>query len=325
MTPTPHDAYFKATFSSPERAAELLRSVLDPRLSARIDWTSLVHESGSFVDEGLREQHADLLFRATLDGQDIRIYLLLEHQSGPDRWMVLWLLRYMVGIWVAHVDADKQARKLPPILPAVIHHGDRGWTADTSFASLVDIPADLPALAAYTPNFRFALADLATVDADDLRRGAGSAGLRMALLALKETRVATDLRRLLLGWASLLNELEREPDGPHALRRTFSYLLTVRDAQEFAALDVRTLGLGRTSEDIMETREAFLLRTGREQGREEGREEALQSMLLGLLRLKFTSVPPAVVARVESADVDHLTRWSMRILTADTLEAVFAD
>jgi predicted transposase/invertase (TIGR01784 family) len=324
VTPTPHDAYFKSTFSAPERAAELLRSVLDPRLAERIDWTTLVHESGSFVDEDLREQHADLLFRATLDGREIRIYLLLEHQSAPDRWMVLWLLRYMVRSWVAHVDADRQARKLPPILPAVIHHGDRGWTADTSFAALVDIPADLPALAAYTPNFRFALADLATVDADDLRRGAGSAEMRMALLALKEARIADDLRRLLLGWAGLLNELERDPDGPDALHRLFSYLLTVRDAQEFTKLDFRSLGLGKTGEDIMETREAFLIRKGREEEREESLQR-MQRLFLSQLRLKFSHVPHVVVTRVEAADVDSLTRWSLRILTAGTLDAVFAD
>jgi hypothetical protein len=41
MTHTPHDALFKAVFSSPEHAEAELRAVLPPRLSRRIDWSTL--------------------------------------------------------------------------------------------------------------------------------------------------------------------------------------------------------------------------------------------------------------------------------------------
>lgn len=311
---TPHDALFKSMFSRPERAAELLRTFLAPELSARIDWSSLTLQSGSFVDEDLRAQHADLLFRARLDGRDIRIYFLLEHQSTADRWISLWLLRYMVRIWVAHVDADKQARHLPPILPAVLHHGDRGWTIDTDFTALFDLP---DGLAAFIPRFRYALADLTTIDADTLRsRRSGSAAVRMALLALKEARAADDLQQLLLGWAGVLNELEREPDGPDAIQRVFRYLWQTRDTREFRRIDLEALGLGKTSEAIM-THEAYLLNKGREQGQ--------QTFFLGLLRSKFSGVTPTVVTRVESADPDTLQRWGVRILVAATLDEVFAD
>lgn len=75
----------------------------------------------------------------------------------------------------------------------------------------------------------------------------------------------------------------------------------------------------------METREAFLIRQGREEGLAQGRLEGQQRLLLGVLRSKFSLLPHAVVTRVESADNDQLTRWTARILTADTLDAVFAD
>jgi predicted transposase YdaD len=140
MTPTPHDALFRSTFSHPGRAAELLRSFLDPDLCSRIDWPGLTLQSGSFVDEQLRAQHTDLLFTARLDDRELRIYLLLEHQSNPDRWIALWLLRYMVRIWVAHVDAHPRTLRLPLILPAVIHHGEKAWTIDPTFSALFDIP-----------------------------------------------------------------------------------------------------------------------------------------------------------------------------------------
>ncbi|WP_437756114.1 Rpn family recombination-promoting nuclease/putative transposase [Sorangium sp. So ce1389] len=41
MTPTPHDALFKATFSQPEHAAAALREVLPAAVAARIDFATL--------------------------------------------------------------------------------------------------------------------------------------------------------------------------------------------------------------------------------------------------------------------------------------------
>jgi predicted transposase/invertase (TIGR01784 family) len=313
VTPTPHDALFRSTFSHPARAGELLRTFLDPDLCSRIDWTGLVLQSGSFVDEQLRAQHTDLLFTARLDDRELRIYLLLEHQSAPDRWISLWLLRYMVSIWVAHVDAHPRTRRLPPILPAVIHHGEKTWTIDPAFSALFDIP---DGFTNFIPQFQYALADLATIDADTLRTRAGSAAVRMALLALKETRAAEDLKRLLLGWAAVLNELERHPEGPHVIDHVFRYLYAVRDNEEFTRIDISTLGLGKASEAIM-TRETYLINKGIEQGE--------QRIILNLLRGKFELLPTTVVHRIESADSDTLQRWAMRLLAARTLDEVFAD
>ncbi|MFO0714458.1 MAG: Rpn family recombination-promoting nuclease/putative transposase [Sandaracinus sp.] len=63
MTHTPHDALFKAVFSSPEHAEAELRAVLPARLARRIDWSTLALAGGSFVDEALKERHSDLLQR----------------------------------------------------------------------------------------------------------------------------------------------------------------------------------------------------------------------------------------------------------------------
>jgi hypothetical protein len=59
--------------------------------------------------------------------------------------------------------------------------------------------------------------------------------------------------------------------------------------------------------------------------REEGRREGEAEMLLRLLRLRFGSVPTEVTTRVTTADPETLLRWSERVLSAPTLEAVFAE
>ena len=64
---------------------------------------------------------------------------------------------------------------------------------------------------------------------------------------------------------------------------------------------------------------------GREAGRLEGRREGEAEMLLRLLRLRFGTVPTEVTTRVTTADPEALLRWSERVLSAPTVEAVFAE
>ncbi|MEO6594013.1 MAG: Rpn family recombination-promoting nuclease/putative transposase [Planctomycetota bacterium] len=114
----PHDALFRAALGDPERAAELLRSVLSPDLIAAIDWTSLRRIDATFIDEALRHQQADLLFAATIGGREALIYLLLEHKSGDVRFTAFQLTRYIVRIWEQFRRDLPNATHLPPILPS---------------------------------------------------------------------------------------------------------------------------------------------------------------------------------------------------------------
>ena len=56
------------------------------------------------------------------------LYLLFEHQSRPDRWITLRLLRYCCRIWENDRRARPKARYLRPVLPLVFYQGKRHWT-----------------------------------------------------------------------------------------------------------------------------------------------------------------------------------------------------
>ncbi len=57
---------------------------------------------------------------------------------------------------------------------------------------------------------------------------------------------------------------------------------------------------------------------------EEGRQEARTAVFFDLLATKFGDVPERARERVRVAGADELTRWTRNLLTADTLDAVFA-
>lgn len=327
MTPTPHDALFKATFSIPGRAAELLRVALGPELAAQIDWSSLAPESTSFIDDTLREQHADLLFTVRLGEHTLCPYLLLEHKSTPERWTGFQVLKYVLRIWDGRLSADPRLTALPPVLAVVLYNGDRSWSFASDFQALVDIPPGGEFLREYNPQFRFVFVDLSAMDGEALRTHDTSASVRLTLLALTETRAAGDVQTLVAGWIGLMRELMRDPHDVATIRHIFSYLYAVRGKAEFGRLDLRALDFPE-GEAIMETMaEALInkgLQKGLQEGRQEGRQEGHAELFIRLLRRKFPQVAAARVALAEAADIATIDRWSDQLLTAATVDEVFA-
>ncbi len=173
----PHDALFKKTFANPEHALGELRAILPRRVSECIDWPTLALCPGSFVDDDLDKRHTDLLYTASLEsGDQVYLYLLFEHQSGCDPLMAYRLLIYMARIWERCLADDENARRLPPIIPLVLYHGNAAWSAATDFTALIDAPPDvLDALGDFVPSFRYLVDDLGTQPDDALRQRATTA------------------------------------------------------------------------------------------------------------------------------------------------------
>jgi hypothetical protein len=61
-------------------------------------------------------------------------------------------------------------------------------------------------------------------------------------------------------------------------------------------------------------------RLAKEEGREEGRLEGEISILKRLLQSRFGELPPWAQERLDSADLEVVTKWSNRLLAAPTLE-----
>jgi predicted transposase/invertase (TIGR01784 family) len=315
MTMTPHDSLFKETFKDPRRAAEELRHVLAPELARNIDFTTLAVEPGEFVDEELRERHTDLLFSAVIAGTKIRIYVLFEHQSSVDPWLPLRLLSYMLRIWEEVRKKQPESRTLPAIVPVVLHHSDTGWRAATRFEALLELPAEAPAaLLEHVPKFRFALDDLSHDEAIAAREM--TAYTRLVLSALREAR-RKEINELLRSLYALMRGSSGEITAGERERQVFwVYLFRVRGAGEFATAD-RSL-LDPVQEETMQTIAEMLEEKGRQEGRQEG-----QQMLLGMLAQRFGELPEAVGRRVMTADAESLKRWSLRLMSARSLDEVF--
>jgi hypothetical protein len=104
--------------------------------------------------------------------------------------------------------------------PLVVHHSEGGWTGELAFEALLAIDPELfDVLAPYVPRFRFLLEDLCGMSEEALHRRAMSALGRLALWCLKNARSPEEVARRMQGWADLVREVGRAPNGMAALVR----------------------------------------------------------------------------------------------------------
>ena len=182
----PHDKYFRSVFSNPEDAASLLRAYVPQSLGRTLKWATLTMLPGRFVSADWRGSEADLLFSVEREATDtpVLLYVLLEHQSSPDRWMRLRLLNYCVQVWLQWRSTHERELRLPLIVPLVFYQGAGPWPHDGELAELF---GSAPLEWRWVPRFHHLLIEQTRQDAESAR---GAPVARLAQIAIRARHAA---------------------------------------------------------------------------------------------------------------------------------------
>lgn len=325
MSSSPHDALFKAVFGQPEHARGALQSVMPAAVAEALDWPSLAHCPGSFVDPVLKTLHSDLLFSiAWRDVGDALVYLLFEHQSTTDALMAFRLLRYLVRIWERWLNDHPNAKALPAIVPIVLYHGAEPWSVPLAFEALCGVPESVrPALAPHLVRFAYLIDDLSEIPDDRLRTRVMSGLGRLVEACFKHARTRADLLDILAGWADVVRDVIRAPSGLEALELLMRYILVVNDHVDRETLQTFLERVaGPEAKDIIMTAGERLIQQGEERGFQKGE----RALLLRLLRKRFgNQVDAEIEQRLALASAEQIAVWAERVLSAPTLAELLAD
>ena len=260
-----------------------------PTLSAttstfdKLRWKTLTLVEGTFIDEGLRESQSDLLYevRHIGTGQPVSIYMLFEHQSSPDPWIRLRLLRYCCRIWEDDLRDDSDWHELRPIVPVVFYQGERGWNYSTEFADLFpEVARSWP----WVPRFSHELMDQTMLAPEAVTGGIKGRIAQLLMMVAFGRNVEAALHLT----AQLLPLLDRAGGGINERHRFYLYLMATQDLdviQTFREV-LRRQGLDG-GEDIM-TYAQQLLAEGEAKGRAEGEARKQVEMVEGFLRVGVT-------------------------------------
>ena len=272
----PHDSLFRAVFSDPDAAIAMLRAYLPESVSACLRWATLNLQGTSFLDSDLRRSEADLLYAIRhQSGRPLWLYVLLEHQSKPDRWLRLRLLRYCCRIWERDRRTDQRKRTLRPIVPLVLHHGPTRWTHSREFSELFAVGLrQWP----WLPHCEHLLIDLAAAPLEAVR---GELKGRLAQLTM--IAAYRNHRRVIERVLPLLAELYRAGEVD-AFGRQVLYIYTTqrREIREWFAAEIRRRVPERGGDVLNYVKQ--LVDEGIQRGRQEGRQEGEVAIIERLAR-----------------------------------------
>ncbi len=178
------DRAIQDLLASPQNLEDLLR-LASAALVDELDFSRMIPAKQRYVLPDLRKLESDIVVEVPFrQGEHaVWIYILLEHQSEPDRAMPLRLLGYMVELWKVQVrrfEENKTANwRLHPILPVLFYTGTRRWSLPLQLDGLMDLPE---VLTKYVPRFETLFLSLQETSDEELSDSA----LGYGLLALRE-------------------------------------------------------------------------------------------------------------------------------------------
>ncbi|EOS8570428.1 Rpn family recombination-promoting nuclease/putative transposase, partial [Escherichia coli] len=160
-----HDAAFRKTLKDPAAARDFLEQVLTPYQKSRCNLDTIELESTTFVAESLRQSACDvLLSMKTNDGKDGYIYTLIEHQSSPDKFIPLRMMRYILAVMEQHIEEHKCA---PVVIPVLFYHGaKRPYPYPMNWVDCLDDPVYGREI--YGEQKPFSLVDVSTLTDDEI-------------------------------------------------------------------------------------------------------------------------------------------------------------
>ena len=260
----PHDKYFQRVFSNEQDAASLLRTCVPGALADTLKWSTLSLLRGRFVDDDWRRNETDMLYSVEREGTEpaVLVYVLLEHQSTPDRWLRLRLLGYCVQVWQQWRRQHKGEERLPLLVPLVFYQGARRWEYEREFADLVTEAA--PEWR-WVPRFEHLLIDQTEKSAESVTGAVAARLLQIAMMAAFREAPGELLERA----TRLIGELYRDVGFEEVTQHVEYVLATQPEAQRKLFAEALRKNVPGRGGEVMNYVEEMIER-GRQEGRQEG-------------------------------------------------------
>lgn len=317
-----YDTGYRLLFSHPKMVRDLLLGYVPAEWVAEADFSTLEHVNGSYVADSERQRHDDMVWRVKVGPHWLWVYLLLEFQSEPDRWMSVRMLVYL-GLLSQHLIRENELidGRLPPILPIVLYNGMSVWRAPLEVAECFVAPP--PGLARFVPRLPYHLVDEARLKLHPL---SSVRNFAEALFRLEHGRNVADLRRVL----QALDPMLKDP-ALQSLRRAFGVWvrsLLRRKAPHSTIEEINQINDIMEADSMLAERiESWFdeaTRKGMQHGMLQGQRQGEAAALTRVLRRRFGELSATDQARIAQAELAELECWLDRALDASTLAAVFA-
>jgi hypothetical protein len=191
-----HENGMKVMLENPRNVEELL-AISGSSLAALIDFDQMRLVKRTFVKRDYRHIESDVVLTAPLrrskgrGARRVLVYILIEHQSKPERLMLLRVLDYVVQIFNFQVREWTKTHgslsrvRLQPVLPVVFYTGARRWD---SLGKLSDVIEQHELFGPMLPNIDPVYLSLRDISPARLEREGGAFGWILRLVQDRKSR-----------------------------------------------------------------------------------------------------------------------------------------
>ncbi|EDI1750807.1 Rpn family recombination-promoting nuclease/putative transposase [Salmonella enterica] len=253
-----HDPLFKLFLREPVTARDFLEAHLPEDIRSLVHLDTLRLESGSYVDEELKELHSDILYSVKMaEDAHCLLYCIVEHQSTEDEMMAWRMMKYTIRAMDDHL--KKGYKTLPVVVPLLFYHGDvRPYPYSMNWLDCFEQPE----LARRVLSKPWPLIDVSVLDDDDIKTHR-----RMALLEMVQRDIRLRDGRELLG--CLVQLIQTGLNSREQVEAVLRYTILNGMAGEDIRPYINQLsGDIPEYEDLMDTIAQQLIRKGAEQERQ---------------------------------------------------------
>lgn len=305
--------YYLAAFTH-ERVAVNLQNYIAPEVAKLVQWDTLKVESGTFVDEFLRNRQTDILYSAKLNQRDAYVYVLMEHQSEEDWQMPIRMMIYLFRIWEQYFKQRPEAKKLPVIIPIVLYQGKTPWRSSLDFADFFELGGEAMTLARYIPRVQVELISILGLDDSGIQ---GNDYIQVVFRMMKAIRTGDMIE--CIGAVEAFLEHIQERFGDNAfIRLCFSYALHAPEVDITAVRDK----FSRIQNPHLKATAMTAAQQLIQEGRQEGRQEGLANSVIDALEIRFDQELPSELAEsiqaiTDEARLRELHRMAIRCSTIE--------
>jgi len=99
MSNKKHDLLFKGLFSVKKHLQDLVRGTLPRDILGKVHLDTLEYDPTEYVDREMGARFKDICFNVLYGNDRIKIALIYEHKSYPEKRVYLQLLQYILNVW----------------------------------------------------------------------------------------------------------------------------------------------------------------------------------------------------------------------------------
>lgn len=312
----PHDLLVRNVLADADLAADLLRNYLAPEWGPVLEWDSLKREPGESVSPGLSKLVGDLRYSARFkgSGEELKVFIVLEHQSRPDKFMSFRMLEYVCAAYRQQLPSLKKGKRFPYPLAVVLHHGETPWKRIPPMRELI---ATTPDVTGDILDLPICLIDLATMPVDQLR----GHPMVCALLDSLQSASAGVLPSRIQGILARLRGLGEERRVKPWVTALAKYYTFIRGEVQNNIDDLAHIFTGlyskREAEKMAMTMAEAFQREGIAKGRAEGKIESV----ITFLETRFGEIPANLQKKLRNLrDDDRIEQMLKLAATCQSLK-----